>query len=94
METGDLTFTCKLGTFVFEEGVVLSRAKMIRDTVMGQFFSPRRGEPMLVDEEDVHAYISEQAPVLSGIPFEVHIRAEYLIPVSGGKSSRRNDTNW
>lgn len=39
-----MTFTSAIGRFIFSDRITLSKAKLIRDTVMGQFLIPTNGE--------------------------------------------------
>jgi hypothetical protein len=42
-----ITLTSKVGRFVFKPDVILSHAKLIRDTVMAQILNPKPGLPSL-----------------------------------------------
>lgn len=64
----------KLGTFIFDQATPLSLAKLVRDTVTGQWFSPRPGSFRLRNEMDCVVYIRDQASdVIAYIPFSVEI---------------------
>lgn len=76
MGVKDLTFTCGLGAFTFGSNVKLSHAKLLRDTVMGQFYSPKIGSQKIKDERDVYDYVDSLPELLSRIPFEVEIRRD------------------
>lgn len=47
-----MTLTCKIGKFVFEENTPLSKAKLIRDTVMGHYLKPDPMRKPIRSEED------------------------------------------
>jgi hypothetical protein len=68
------TFRSKMGTFIFDKGVPLVKAKLIRDSITGQFFNPRSNEPRIRTEKDAEEYARHHlSSSLAEIPFEVHI---------------------
>lgn len=75
METDEVTLVCKLGRFTFKKDVRISKAKRIRDEVMGQFFNPRPGSRRLRTEDDIEEYVRNEHHLrdVAGIPFEVEI---------------------
>lgn len=74
MMTADLTFTSKLGRFTFDANVPLSLAKLLRDSVTGQFFNPRTNEPRLHTEEDCQDYARNHlSKTLGEVPFDLEI---------------------
>lgn len=86
MEQG-ITFTCKMGSFVFNPDVNLERAKGLRDTVAGQFFNPKPGARRIRTEEDIYMYVEndfKDGDLLKGIPFEVTIHDDYKGGVLSG----------
>jgi len=69
-----MTFINKLGTFTFHEDIPLVLAKLIRDTITGQWFNPKPGEPLLTSVQSCYNYIlSSDSRVLSVIPFKLTI---------------------
>lgn len=70
--SGELTMTCKLGRFTFAEGTLLSRAKLLRDSVMGQFFNPKPSNPRLTNEESIYAYARNELD-MEDVAFSVEI---------------------
>lgn len=72
----DLSFTCGLGVFTFDSNVKLSHAKLLRDTVIGQYYNPKTGSKRLKDERDIHDYVDSLPELLSGISFGVEIRRD------------------
>jgi len=70
----DLTFTCGLGVFTFDSNVKLSHAKLLRDTICGQFFNPKTNSKKLRTEEDIYEYQETLTPLLADIDFDVEIR--------------------
>lgn len=73
MDEDGITLTCKLGRFTFNRNVLISKAKRIRDEVMGQWFNPRPGSTRLYTEDDIEAYVRNEHHLrdVAGIPFEV-----------------------
>ena len=70
-----MTFTCGMGTFVFEDDAPLSIAKLIRNMVMGQWFAPKPGEKKLHSEQDCYDFIASQASArIQEVPFTVILR--------------------
>lgn len=51
-----MTFTTLIGHFVFSEKADLAKAKLIRDTVVGQILNPKDGR-MLKSGQNVLEYI-------------------------------------
>lgn len=74
MAVKDLTFTCSLGVFTFGSNVRLSHAKLLRDTISGQFFNPKTNSKKLRTEEDIYNYQETLPPLLADIDFDVEIR--------------------
>lgn len=72
-EPASITFTTKMGNFTFHKNVQLSKAKLIRDSVMGQFFSPKTDGPRIKNEADAHNYVRSVSRDLEGIPFSLAI---------------------
>jgi len=59
-----LILTSKLGTFTFKKGTSLSLAKLVRDTVIGQWFAPKPGEVKLKDAGNCYAFIRNHPSAL------------------------------
>lgn len=71
-ELGKITLTTKLGHFTFDSHVVLSKAKLIRDSITGQYFNPKSDEPKIKTVDDALEFVSHHiAGDLKYIPFEV-----------------------
>lgn len=70
------TLTNKLGTFRFDDNVQLSHAKLIRDSITGQYFAPRRNTVRLTDEDSCYEFAATLGYVLGPIEFELEIRPE------------------
>lgn len=69
---GQITLTTKLGHFTFDSHVVLSKAKLIRDSVTGQYFNPKSDEPKIKTVDDAFDFVGHHiAGDLKYIPFEV-----------------------
>lgn len=74
----DLILTSKLGTFYFNRNTILSKAKLIRDSITGQFFHPRPNEPKVVDEKTAQFYALHQLDRnLAEIQFDLDMKPEY-----------------
>lgn len=55
-----MTLTCKIGKFEFSDDCVLSKAKLIRDTVMGQMLNPPEGSQRLKrDEAQIFQFVAQ-----------------------------------
>lgn len=77
----DMTLTCKLGRFTLSKKVPLSHAKLLRDSVMGQFFNPQGGH-RIVDEASAQDYAYEHlGRDLAKIPFSLEIDEKYAYTV-------------
>lgn len=78
-EQDGITLTCKMGTFTFNNGVLMSKARRIRDEVVGQFFAPKEGLPRIKSVNDAEEFVRNQKHLrdVADIPFEVMIREEW-----------------
>lgn len=75
----DLVMTSKLGTFIFDRNTVLSKAKLIRDAITGQYFCPKPNEPRITNEKSAHNYALHQLDKnLAEISFELRINPQYV----------------
>jgi hypothetical protein len=70
---GEITLTSRFGQFTFDKTVILSHAKLIRDTVTGQFFHPKDGEPKMRTVEEALMYVANYCGKLGDIPFTLTI---------------------
>lgn len=52
-----MILTSKLGRFEFDDDVLLSHAKLIRDMVTGQWFSPKPATKPLKTMQDIRDYM-------------------------------------
>jgi hypothetical protein len=69
--------TSKLGRFEFDDNVLLSHAKLIRDTVVGQWYSPKPGTQWLHSLEDVYNFMyAHTTNVISAIGFTLVLPGE------------------
>lgn len=76
-QMADLVLTSKLGTFVFDKNTILSKAKLIRDSITGQFFTPRPGEPRITTELSAQDYARNHlGQNICDIPFDLQIKAK------------------
>ena len=66
-----ITLTSKLGYFIFDVGVNLSHAKLIRDTVTGEFFAPKGGKRIKTKENAYSLMVNHPSNILSDIQFEL-----------------------
>jgi hypothetical protein len=67
----------KLGIFTFDDDLSPTIAELIACTVMGQYFSPKPGEPSLHSEQSCYDFIRERCGmVLAGVGFDLVIRDE------------------
>lgn len=67
-----ITLTSKVGNFVFDKRVRLSRAKMIRDAILGQYFNPKPNEPSIKTVDDAYSYARDHlSRELESIPFSL-----------------------
>lgn len=55
-----MMMSCAIGKFVFEEGTILSHAKLIRDSLMGQILSPEPGTPRIHSEQNCYDYVRNE----------------------------------
>jgi hypothetical protein len=54
-----MTLTSKVGKFIFADHCELSKAKLIRDTVMGQILNPPEGSQRLPrDEKAIFTFVA------------------------------------
>lgn len=73
-----ITFTTRMGNFTFDKDILLSKAKLIRDSVVGQFFNPKPNEPRIRNEQDAHDYVRNHlGRDLEWIPFELSFAEQY-----------------
>lgn len=69
-----ITLTSKIGNFTFDKDVALAKAKLIRDSIVGQFFCPKPHESAIKTEEDAYLYVQTRlGRDLEEIPFELSI---------------------
>lgn len=77
---GEITLTCRLGRFTFDGDpkVILSKAKRIRDEVMGQYFTPKKGVMRIYTEKDIEEFVRNEHHMrdVADVPFEVTITAD------------------
>ena len=67
-----MILTSKLGRFEFDDTVLLSHAKLIRDTVMGQWFSPRPGSKTLHTVDEALEFMRQHPTnLIAGITFDI-----------------------
>lgn len=72
-------FTCALGTFTFSRRTSLAVAKLVRDTVMGQFFNPKPGEPKLKTEVDCQEFIrNHPSHTIANVGFDLEFSENVL----------------
>lgn len=68
---GHITLSNQLGNFVFDSHVILSKAKLIRDSITGQYFNPSDGIK-IKSVEHAKNYISNHvAGKLDEVPFDL-----------------------
>jgi hypothetical protein len=79
MDKNTFTLTSKLGRFTFRDDTLPSIAKLIRDSVTGQWFAPKEREPELHSKQDCYAYMGNcGCHALSAVTFDLEIKPEYL----------------
>jgi hypothetical protein len=77
-----MRYTTKLGIFSFADGVRDSHAKLIVDTVLGQYFNPDPKGPKLRTVGDAYDFIfSHDSRVLAATEFE-------LVPTFNSKKAK------
>lgn len=71
----EITLTCKMGKFTFNGDVAISKAKRIRDEIMGQFFNPKRDLMRIHTARDAETFVRTERHMsdCAHIPFEVVI---------------------
>ena len=70
-----MRYSTKLGTFQFAEGTRKSVARLVVDTVLGQWYNPQPGEPKLKGAMDCQTFIKARSSnTLAGTQFTVRIR--------------------
>lgn len=57
MDNNDVIMTCKVGRFSFDQGVILSHAKLIRDSVMRQILNPQSQFGKITDEHSAREFV-------------------------------------
>ena len=76
----DITLTSKIGKFTFDEDTSLSIAKLVRDTVTGQWLSPKDREPELYCIEDAYTFIGQhQSDIVNRVQFELELHEAYAV---------------
>lgn len=69
-----IRYSSPLGNFFFDDMTLPSRAKLIRDTVVGQAFNPKPGHPRILDAKSAYEFIEDHpASVLAGIHFTLEM---------------------
>lgn len=69
---GKITLTNQLAHFVFDSHVVLSKAKLIRDSITGQYYNPSGDGPKIKTVDGAVGFVQHHiAGNLGDIPFEV-----------------------
>lgn len=69
----EIVLTSRLGQFTFQPYTKLSLAKLIRDTVTGQYFNPKKHEVSVKDSDTATELIKSVAGPASGVTFELSI---------------------
>lgn len=76
--TSNMTMTTKIGNFTFRKDVPLSHAKLLRDSVLGQFLNPQGGGRITCEAEAQDFAYEHLGRDLSCIPFNLELNEEYL----------------
>lgn len=86
MNENEYTLTSKLGRFTFPNNVRFSHAKMVRDCITAQYFSPDQKRIIIAEEADAYTYMANHPTAeFSTIDFGVSFEQ----PVRSPKSNRR-----
>lgn len=67
------TLTSRIGSFEFNGGTSLNKAKRLRDEIMGQVLKPAPGLPRIKTDQDVYRFVHEQRHLsdVAHIPFRL-----------------------
>ena len=75
MDNEHYTLISKIGYFFVPKSVPLNLAKLVRDTVTGQFLCPLSNGQKLETVMDAHKFMAgHDSKILAGIPFELELR--------------------
>ena len=70
MENNDVIMTCKVGRFSFDRGVLLSHAKLVRDSIMAQILNPKPQFGKIKDEQSAREFVQNHcAGSFAHVPF-------------------------
>lgn len=69
-----MILTSAIGKFTFDDKTVLSHAKLVRDTVVGQMLNPKQDCRRVKDDVDACELILDFGGVLAQVPFELELR--------------------
>lgn len=65
----EVTLTSRVGRFTFDKKIPISKAKLIRDSIVGQVFNRNMGTPKIENEQDAYDYVHHLGRDLEVIPF-------------------------
>lgn len=69
-----IIMTSAIGKFKFEDNVLLSSAKLVRDSIVGQMLAPKQRSMRVETEEDAYAFIrAYESDVISKVVFELDL---------------------
>lgn len=69
-----MRYSSMLGNFFFDENVPPSKAKLLRDTVTGQYFNPKPGDPKITTEASALEFMhNHPSRTLAEITFDIEI---------------------
>lgn len=69
-----MIFNSPIGKFEFHDDVLLSHAKLVRDTVVGQWLNPKPGAKRLKTLKDVHEFMaSHSSNLLTKLEFDLSL---------------------
>lgn len=76
MQQRGVKMTSRFGTFYFYSSVILSHAKLIRDTITGQAFFPAMGTRRITSAQEAYDFIAglNSSKVIRDTPFSVVLK--------------------
>lgn len=76
-----MILTSSLGRFEFDDHTLLAHAKLIRDSVVGQWFNPKPGNQRLHTLTDIEEFVrAHSSTIIAGIKFAFSFNGDEPAP--------------
>lgn len=85
----NITLTSKIGKFSFAEGTPISLAKMVRDSITGQWLAPKDRELELYCVDDAYLFIGRyESRAVNTVEFSMELYPAYALAAAMYKARK------